>query len=456
MTNPIRDFLLGAIAPKRPGIAEAFVPQRTFKDVILPPATRRALDHALIQIQKHDLIFNQWGLGERHATGRGLAFNFAGPPGTGKTICAEAIAHALRKRLMVVRYSEVESLWAGETGKNVSALFRSANEENAVLFFDEADAIASRRFSSITQGFQREANSVVNVLLKELEEFDGVVIFATNLASNFDPAFERRIRTHILFTLPGAAERAQIWKVQLHAHKTPLAADVDFDELAQKYEVAGGEIKNAVLKAAQMATAEPGPDSQKKIHQRHFIAAMKEVLSAKEVMGQTLFEAGDGSHISSSLDSSAEWKQLMQLQQSFQSEQSTLRKRIRKNEQRMESFPAIIERFDDATRAVQEAMRAELSRSLEQLRSQNEEHEQVLGELRAAIEEFNQNSEALRETMSREIETLKQESDRRFAETSSAHSAFLAAWKTRWIILISLGASALFFAIFSVVAHFFL
>jgi SpoVK/Ycf46/Vps4 family AAA+-type ATPase len=191
MPNPLRDFLFGtAQAPKRE-LVEAISPRRSFDDVILPESTRTALHYALNQIRKRELIFGRWGLGERHATGLGLAFNFAGPPGTGKTICAEAIAFALGKKLLLVRYSEMESLWAGETGKNVAAVFHSAREQDAVLFFDEADAIAGKRFANVTQGYQREANTVVNVLLKELEEFDGVVIFATNLAANFDPAFER-------------------------------------------------------------------------------------------------------------------------------------------------------------------------------------------------------------------------------------------------------------------------
>ena len=104
----------------------------------------------------------------------------------------------------------------GETPKNVAAIFRTAREERAVLLFDEADAIAARRSTSVDQGFQRESNTVVSVLLQELEWYNGVVIFATNLAANFDPAFERRIRTHVLFEMPGEAERAQIWRVQLH------------------------------------------------------------------------------------------------------------------------------------------------------------------------------------------------------------------------------------------------
>jgi SpoVK/Ycf46/Vps4 family AAA+-type ATPase len=269
---------------------EAIVPRRTFDDVVLPPLTRRALDTALAQVTQHDLIFNRWGLAERHPTGLALAFNFAGPPGTGKTICAEAIAHSLGRRLLLVRYAELESLWMGETPKNVATIFRTARDEKAVLLFDEADAIASRRSTSVDQGYQRESNTVVSVLLQELERYNGVVIFATNLAANFDPAFERRIRTHVLFEMPGEAEREQIWRVQLHPVRTPLANDVDFRSLAARYEVSGGDIRNAVLKAALAAAAEPGPDSAKQIHQRHFEAAMEDVIAAKKVMRQSLFD----------------------------------------------------------------------------------------------------------------------------------------------------------------------
>ena len=268
---------------------ETIAPRRTFDDVILSPVTRRALEIALAQVTQHDLIFEGWGLGERHSTGLGLAFNFAGPPGTGKTICAEAIAQSLGRQLLVVRYAELESMWMGETSKNVAAIFRTAREEQAVLFFDEADAIATRRSTSVDSGAQRESNSVVNVLLQELERYTGVVIFATNLAANFDPAFERRIRTHVLFELPGETERVQIWKVQLHPSRTPLAADVDFDALARHYEVSGGDIQNAVLKAALAAAAEPIPDPAKKIHQRHFQAGIEQVMASKRVMQQSIF-----------------------------------------------------------------------------------------------------------------------------------------------------------------------
>jgi SpoVK/Ycf46/Vps4 family AAA+-type ATPase len=291
MANPFRELFFGAAARD---LVDAHVPRRTFADVVLPPSTRQALDHALAQIHKHDVIFGDWGLGERHATGLSLAFNFAGPPGTGKTICAEAVAHALGKKLLVVRYAELESQWAGATAKNVAAVFDSAASQDAVLFFDEADAIAGRRFTSMDQGYQREANAVVNVLLRELEAFPGVVIFATNLAANLDPAFERRIRTHILFEAPGPGERERIWQVQLHDRKTPLADDVDFAALARAYPATGGDIKNAVLKAAQIAVSEPGADDGKRIAHHHFETAILDVLASRRVMDQSLFAGAEG------------------------------------------------------------------------------------------------------------------------------------------------------------------
>lgn len=268
---------------------DTITPRRTFHDVVLPPATRRALGQALGQLSSHTLIFRDWGLGERHPTGHGLTFNFAGPSGTGKTICAEALANAIGRRLLVVRYSELESMWMGETPKNVTAVFRKAREEDAVLFFDEADAIASRRSTLQDPGATREANAVVNVLLQELDVFNGVVIFATNLASNFDPAFERRIRTHVLFEMPGVEEREQIWRVQLHPTRTPLADDVDFRALAERFEASGGAIRNAVLKAALAAAAEPLPDEEKRIRQHHFVQGIEDVLASSKVMQQSLF-----------------------------------------------------------------------------------------------------------------------------------------------------------------------
>ena len=286
MASPLISFFTGLGARR---VVDAVTPARTLADVVLPPHTRRTVEQALAQVRNHHLIFNRWGLGERHSSGRGLAFNFAGPPGTGKTICAEAIAYELGLKLLVVNYAEAESMWFGETPKNIVATFRAAAEQNAVLLFDEADAIAMRRSSGAGLPHERESNLTVNVLLRELEAFNGIVIFATNLAANFDPAFERRIRAHVLFEIPGPEERARIWQLQIHPKKTPLAPDVDFQQLAERYTVSGGDIKNAVLKAAAVAAAQPGSDLSKRIKHEDFEAAMEEVLAAKTVMQQSLF-----------------------------------------------------------------------------------------------------------------------------------------------------------------------
>jgi SpoVK/Ycf46/Vps4 family AAA+-type ATPase len=293
-TNPLFR-LVESLTGSRP-LTRSVVPRLTFNDVILPDSTRRALDRALTQVHQHDLIFRQWGLGERYATGQALAFNFAGPPGTGKTICAEAIAQALGRRLLVVNYAEVESMWAGETPKNVAELFRVAHEENAVLVFDEADSIAARRSTSPDMGYTREANAVVNVLLKELESFRGVVVFATNLAANFDPAFERRIRTQVLFEVPDVESRERIWRTQLHP-RTPVASDVDFRRLAEQFEVTGGDIRNAVLKAATAAAADTSHGPTRAVNQRHLETGVEEVLAGKRVMQQSLFATPAGQEL---------------------------------------------------------------------------------------------------------------------------------------------------------------
>ena len=308
MTSPLISFFT-SLGSRR--VVETVTPKRALADVVLAPQTRRTLEQALAEVRNHNLIFSRWGLGERHASGRGLAFNFAGPPGTGKTICAEAIAHTLGKNLLVVNYAEAESMWVGETPKNIVATFRAAVEQNAVLLFDEADAIATRRSAGAILPHDREMNLTVNVLLRELEAFNGIVIFATNLAANFDPAFERRIRTHVLFEMPGVDERERIWQLQIHPKKTPLAPDVDFRRLAERYAVSGGDIKNAVIKAAAAAAAEPGAELGKSICQRHFEAAAEEVLSAKAIMQQSLFAESTGSvpdHISVRTTVEAHWR----------------------------------------------------------------------------------------------------------------------------------------------------
>jgi SpoVK/Ycf46/Vps4 family AAA+-type ATPase len=187
---------------------------------------------------------------------------------------------------MTVKYSGLESKWIGETGKHIAAVFAAARREGAVLFFDEADAIASRRTANL-EGSGRHYNQSVNILLHELERYEGVVIFATNLAANFDPAFERRIQSHVLFRMPNADEREQIWRAHLPP-RAPLAADVDLRQLAEVFAIAGGDIRNAMLKAVSLAALADAPDEELCITQEHLLAAAQAVLQARAVMAQSI------------------------------------------------------------------------------------------------------------------------------------------------------------------------
>ena len=253
---------------------------RAAPDIRRCPAARdRRRSTALAQVSS-TILFKTGGLGERIP--RAALPQLRGLPGTADDL-RRSIAHFLGRpyRLVACR---ARSLWWGRRRRTLPP-FASARERGSV----SSRRRASRRAStSVGTGFQRESNTIVGTA-QELEWYNGVVIFATNLAANFDPAFERRIRTHVLFEMPGEAERAQIWPVQLHPTRTPLAADVDFQALARRYEVSGGDIRNAVLKAALAAAAEPGPDSAKRIHQRHFEASIEEVIAGRRVMRQSLF-----------------------------------------------------------------------------------------------------------------------------------------------------------------------
>jgi SpoVK/Ycf46/Vps4 family AAA+-type ATPase len=268
-------------------------PEIGFDQVILPAETMREIRTALVQIRKHPLLVEKWGVGERYRMGRGLAFNFAGPPGTGKTLTAEAVAQELSRPLMTIKYSGLESKWIGETGKHIAAVFAAARRHEAVLFFDEADAIASRRTANM-EGSGRHYNQSVNILLHELEQYEGVVIFATNLAANFDPAFERRIQSHVMFLMPEADEREQIWRAHLPP-RAPLAPDVDLRRLAEAYEMAGGDIRNAMLKAVRLAALDDAPEDDLRITQEHLLAGARAVLHARTVMAQSILSRlGDG------------------------------------------------------------------------------------------------------------------------------------------------------------------
>src|SRR5690349_4513681 len=179
-------------------------PRRRLADLIVPEATLQQLRRLLAKIKYHQVLYHDFGLGEIDPYGGRTAINLYGPPGTGKSFAAEALAHELGMGVIRANYAEIESKYVGETAKNIKAAFQKASETQAVLFFDEADSILGRRLSNITQSTDHAVNVSRSVMLLELDRFAGVTIFATNLASNYDTAFVRRILGHVAMPLPDA------------------------------------------------------------------------------------------------------------------------------------------------------------------------------------------------------------------------------------------------------------
>jgi len=227
----------------------ARAPVYRMENLVLPEDTLEQLCALKARFRCHELVYNDWGLAATDPAGRHTAFNLYGPPGTGKTMCVEAIAGELGKKLIDVSYAEIESKYVGDTGKNIAAAFSAAREQDAVLFFDEADSILGRRMTSVTQAADQAVNVARAVMLKQLDAFDGIVAFATNLARNFDNAFVRRIPIHIAIPLPDHAGRRKIAE-RLLPMAVPFGSLVDFDLLASETEgFSGGDLKNVVVNA---------------------------------------------------------------------------------------------------------------------------------------------------------------------------------------------------------------
>lgn len=257
-------------------------PRYTLDDVILPQTTRQQVESILAELEHHELIYQEWGMAEKHKLDRALSINFAGPPGTGKTLTAEALAHALNSKILDVPYHLLESKYVGVTPKNIVAAFQFATEQNAVLFFDEADSFLGKRLENVTQSTDTAVNLTRSVMIKQLSSYTGVVIFATNLISNYDSAFLSRIRWKAQFDLPDKEARGKIWEVQFPA-QLRLDGSVNVSELAENFDnVSGRDIKNGVLLAVVAAAKENKPKSQKCVSQHHFVDAISQVVAANK------------------------------------------------------------------------------------------------------------------------------------------------------------------------------
>ncbi len=225
-------------------LAQVMTPRFRLEDLVLAPVTSEGIQDALAELRHKGLMYQRWGLRRVVKKTKGLTMLFAGPPGTGKTMAAEAIAHTLGRPLHVVNYAQLENMWVGETEKNIERVFARALEQNAVLFFDEADAVLVRRGYMTMPWMNRD----VNVLLSQMEGFPGVTILATNLARVLDKALDRRIDIAVEFPIPDVAQRRALY-ARLVPKGAPLAKGVDFDLLAARYVLSGGSILNVVRQA---------------------------------------------------------------------------------------------------------------------------------------------------------------------------------------------------------------
>jgi SpoVK/Ycf46/Vps4 family AAA+-type ATPase len=224
----------------------------TFDDIYVPENVKETIERSLLISRHRKQLFDDWKLGSGNQ-GRAIVFNFYGPPGTGKSLTGEAIAGELGKKVYTVNYSELESKFVGETPKNIVRVFKKAQEDDAVLIFDEADSFLGKRLTNVTQSADYGVNITRSVMLIELEKFDGIVIFTTNLISNYDEAFKRRILVSMPFDLPDFKGRTNIWEIYLK-RGMPLEEGITAESLASAYEnISGADIKDITLYAAVSA-----------------------------------------------------------------------------------------------------------------------------------------------------------------------------------------------------------
>ena len=235
-------------------LARKIAPHYHWDDIVLPGDTVQQLREIALQMEHRHLVFQTWGFARRLALGKGLMSLFAGSSGTGKTMAADIIANALGLDLYKIDLSGVVSKYIGETEKNLNHIFAEAETANAILFFDEADALFGKR-SEVKDAHDRYANIETAYLLQKMEEYSGAVILATNLKMNLDDAFVRRMQFVIDFPMPEEDDRRRIWRVALPP-ELPLGPDVDLDHLARRFKITGGHIRNIAVAAAFLAAAD--------------------------------------------------------------------------------------------------------------------------------------------------------------------------------------------------------
>lgn len=254
--------------PKLSALARKIDPKYAWQDLVLPEDQMQQLREIADQVKFRHVVLHDWGFAGKLSLGRGINALFAGPSGTGKTMAAEVIANELGLDLYKIDLSAVVSKYIGETEKNLNRVFTEAEHSNAILFFDEADALLGKR-SEVKDAHDRYANIEIAYLLQKMEEYEGLVILATNLKKNMDDAFVRRLQFVVDLPFPDEKYRHRIWSA-IFPSSTPLSEEIDFKLLAKKLKITGGNIKNIGLKAAYLAAAEGGA-----VRMQHVVRATK-------------------------------------------------------------------------------------------------------------------------------------------------------------------------------------
>ena len=255
-----RDARLGQYAKRVSRLA-------SWSNIVLPPDILDSLRELIARVHHGKTVFETWGMQRTMATSRGLTALFQGPPGTGKTLVAGLIARELGLDLYQVDLSKVMSKWIGETERNLSTIFDAAEDGQVVLLFDEADSLFAKR-TEVRSSNDRYANLEVNYLLQRLDSFDGIAILTTNIGRSIDQAFKRRMSFRLSFPFPDEDTREQLWRAHLPP-ELPISGTLELDALARKYQLSGGYIRNACLRAAFLAAQD-----STSLHQRHLERAV--------------------------------------------------------------------------------------------------------------------------------------------------------------------------------------
>ncbi len=250
-------------AKGRKGPFPAMAPRFTMDQVVLPKDLRHELEEVVLLIRNRDLIYGKWGFDAIEPEPK-FILSFYGPSGTGKTMCAHALASELGLNIMPLNYADIESKYVGDAPKNIVKAFKAAQEDNCVLFFDEADSFLGNRITNVSSSADQSVNSFRSQMLIQLEEFQGIVIFATNLVANYDFAFQTRILKNVHFRMPDDEQRQSIIKKMMPA-RLPLSqsfSDKEWKSLVKaSKDFSGRDIKAAFLTTFAYVAREKGKDA---------------------------------------------------------------------------------------------------------------------------------------------------------------------------------------------------